>query len=254
MSMDEIIYPGNYLSEVIVRIDFLNSLKGISETLPPAPQSVAKKRFPVAEPTKSMLQEVQVAVGQSVETKQTEVTQWNFHSKDRKNTLSILPNAVFLRLTHYTSYDDLRNDFRAVVDAVFSLQSDLQATRLGLRYINRLEMNEEDPLDWADYVSNDLLCHIRALRDVAPLSKVMCSTEFTHDDATIRFQFGMPNPDYPAAIRRKIFILDVDAYYKGILDRDEVYPSLDSFHERIQALFELSITDGLRTRMRSKRG
>jgi len=56
----------------------------------------------------------------------------------------------------------------------------------------------------------------------------------------------MHNPDYPARIRKKIFILDYDAYTTSLLTREEIRQSLPIFHDQIEQLFEKSITGRLR--------
>jgi uncharacterized protein (TIGR04255 family) len=66
----------------------------------------------------------------------------------------------------------------------------------------------------------------------------------------MRFQYGMHNPDYPAPIKKKIFILDYDAYCNGILTKNDIFKYLPIFHEEVQKLFENSISDKLRIRMK----
>ncbi len=56
----------------------------------------------------------------------------------------------------------------------------------------------------------------------------------------------MYNPDYPAPIKKKRFTLDLDAYYQGFHDKDEIQKNLDKYHDKIQELFELSITEKFR--------
>ena len=86
------------------------------------------------------------------------------------------------------------------------------------------------------------------------LSRVFEIVEFNYGDSQLRCQFGMPNPDYPAPIRRKLFVLDLDAYRTGLMDPDEVPDLLDDFHARIKEIFEQSITDGLRRLMNGRKG
>jgi uncharacterized protein (TIGR04255 family) len=57
----------------------------------------------------------------------------------------------------------------------------------------------------------------------------------------------MHNPDYPAPIKKKTFILDYDAYTSGILGKDELDIYISQFHLAIQKLFEGSITEKFRT-------
>jgi len=61
----------------------------------------------------------------------------------------------------------------------------------------------------------------------------------------------MHNPDFPAPIKKKIFILDYDAYYDGFVERTEVETRLTLFHDKIQDLFEWSIQPKLREIMKN---
>ena len=61
-----------------------------------------------------------------------------------------------------------------------------------------------------------------------------------------KFQFGIHNPDYPAQIKRKAFILDYDAYHQGILNIQDLSTSVDEYHNVIQHVFEDNITENLR--------
>jgi uncharacterized protein (TIGR04255 family) len=65
----------------------------------------------------------------------------------------------------------------------------------------------------------------------------------------LRYRLGMHNPDYPARIRQKVFVLDLDAYTQSAVDLRGVGCLLDDFHATIQRYFELSITDRLRSLM-----
>ena len=62
----------------------------------------------------------------------------------------------------------------------------------------------------------------------------------------LKIQYGMNNPDYPALIRSKEFILDYDAFYEGSQDKESIIENLERFHSKIEDMFEKSITDELR--------
>ena len=59
----------------------------------------------------------------------------------------------------------------------------------------------------------------------------------------------MFNPDYPAPIQKKSFILDYDAYHRGALNLEDIIPKLDKLNTIIKTIFERSIKDGLRNLM-----
>jgi len=59
----------------------------------------------------------------------------------------------------------------------------------------------------------------------------------------------MHNPDYPAPIKQKIFVLDLDAFKEGTLSFEEVNDIIPKLHQNIESLFEKAITPSLRGRM-----
>jgi 16S rRNA (cytosine(1402)-N(4))-methyltransferase len=70
-----------------------------------------------------------------------------------------------------------------------------------------------------------------------------------YGEDSLRFQFGMLNPDYPSPIKKKVFTLDHDMYTNKLLEQSEIPVVLDRFHERISNSFERVITNGLRSKM-----
>lgn len=54
-------------------------------------------------------------------------------------------------------------------------------------------------------------------------------------------------------MRRPLFIIDIDGYVQGLQEFGDLSANIDRAHERIQALFEESITDRLREVMRGGR-
>ena len=76
--------------------------------------------------------------------------------------------------------------------------------------------------------------------------------EYNFDGQAVKFQFGIANPDYPAVVHRKQFVLDLDAYCHGSLQEHEVQDALRSSHEKLQKIFEESITAKARELMKQK--
>ena len=59
----------------------------------------------------------------------------------------------------------------------------------------------------------------------------------------------MPNPDYPAPIKQKLFVLDYDAYCNLLLSYSDIEQYITQFHDKIKLSFEQVISDALRKRM-----
>jgi uncharacterized protein (TIGR04255 family) len=93
------------------------------------------------------------------------------------------------------------------------------------------------------------LFHFPSKEDQPALSRVIHNLELTFETFNLRYQLGMHNPDYPARIRQKIFLLDLDAYTQTTVDLRDIRRVLDTFHSAIQCYFEQSITNALRNVM-----
>lgn len=246
---DNVCYKHSYLTEVIARVDFLSPIQGIHRSLPRELANKAKGSFPIPEPNKTMVRELRISPDEGVKSKETEATEWNFHSKDRRKTLTILPQAIFVRYTSYETFEQLRSDFLEMLNAFLDRFPDAQGIRSGLRYVNNISLDEAQPLSWQDYLHNDLIKLIEFCPEPEYLARLFHTLEFNFGDYNLRYRFGLHNPDFPAVIRRKVYTLDFDAYYQGIQERDEINANFDKFHIKIQQLFERSITDALRRKM-----
>lgn len=241
-------YPKHYLTEVIARIDLPSPISGIGSELPRKLSKAAMQQFPIAEPEDIIAQQFK-ASRDDVSSTRTEFKQWVFHGKDRDKRLTINPGSAFVVYNSYESYEVLRDEFLGFASTFFAEYEGLQASRLGLRYVNNITMEDGDPLAWEEFIEPRMLCQFDFPPEPKLLARSFHNLELSYEGFNLRFQFGMPNPDYPAAIRRKLFVLDLDAYYQGPLDYVDVASNLDAFHESIQDLFERAITDDLRELM-----
>jgi uncharacterized protein (TIGR04255 family) len=156
-------------------------------------------------------------------------------------------NWFWVSYKRYHTYDDLRTEFLDVVKEFFQIFPDAQPSRLGLRYINEINEPGSNLLDWTEYICPDLLCLFAyKIQDAQP-SRIFHNFEVVfNNEFNLRFQFGINNPDFPAPIRRRAFILDYDAYFQGLLDPKDISVCLDKYHTAIQKTFEENITEKLR--------
>ena len=246
---DDICYKKPFLKEVIARVDFSPTIDNIEKSLPPKLSKELSTHFPIAEPADTIAQELQVSA-EELHHRQTRMKHWNFYGKERQRHLSLAAPFVFVSYSKYKSYEDMREHFSAVVDAVGGAFPDTIAIRFGIRYINSIEIPEViDPSSLSDYICASLLGTMPFFEEPKRLSRLVSIAELKYDDVDVRFQFGMPNPDYPAAIKRQQFVLDFDAYIQESHDISGSIQYMEKAHERIQSLFEKSITERLREKM-----
>lgn len=248
---EAVCYDKPFLTQVIVRIDFLAASDMLQKSVPSKLAGVISERFPIVEPTVALAQELRVEVGKGVKQSQSSFKQWNFYGKEREKQLALAPSFVFAAFTRYTTYESLKSDFLSVMAGIEASLPDLRAGRFGLRYINSVDIENVNPITiWNDLISPDLLGITAFSTRAEHLTRLLHLVELKYDELNVRFQFGMPNPDYPAVIKRAQFVLDLDAYVQTAHELKESSRYMDDAHQHIQDLFEKSITSNLRERMR----
>jgi len=242
---EEICYKKPFLKEVIMRVDFSAPLTQLESNLPQKVANTAVERFPISEPRKAIAEQLEVSPG-GVQRKQSEFTEWNFFGREREKRLVISPQFIFITVSRYTAFEDLKSDFSSVLDSIFVNYPDSRGGRFGLRYINRIELGLTDPFTWDEYISPDMLCLFTRFQERQTLARLFHIVDFKFDELNVRFQFGMPNPDFPAPIKQPVFVLDLDGYVQGLQDFQQISTNADQAHGSIQRLFEESITERLR--------
>lgn len=250
--LEEICYKSNYLIKVIARLDLLTPIKSLMQEIHKNISDDIMLSFPIAEPRKKIGKELLISPDELRE-KRIEEMEWNYHGKIKEKRCAISPDAIILDYKEYTSYETLRDEFIRIVTLFFNNYKNLQGRRLGLRYINEINLGHKNPLNWQEFINNKMLYLFDFFQEPDKLSRVFHNLEFNFGEFNLKYQFGMHNPDYPAKIKRKIFILDLDAYYEGPQNLDEISKSLNDFHSKIQELFEMSITDKLRELLNEER-
>lgn len=243
-------YRKDFLDQVVARIDFAEPL-GLGSKGPSADVIASlKKQFPVPELQTKHLKQVMLKLKGETEKTTHEIREWHYLSKSRHKKVVVSDACMLIEYSKYNTYDTLQKDFIGISDALFDTYEDLQVKRLGLRYIDKIELDESQPTAWQDYLQGDLLSIFDLLDNRQKLTRAFQVLEVLHDDESrIRVQYGMPNPDFPARVKRKQFTLDWDAYCTLLLEKNDVGRFLDIFHVRARDGFESVITDKLRDLM-----
>ncbi len=248
-------YKKDFLDQVLARVDFASSLSLNSTGPPKKVMSVLKNSFPILEHRIKEDQYIKVTPNH-IKPQIDGAHEWLFFSKNRERIINITNDFMYLEFKKYESYEGLCKHFISVTDALFDSIDNLQIKRLGLRYIDKITIQDKKgPTQWEDYLDEKLLSCFSLTDNPNYISRAFNVLEFKYDDdMNLRFQYGMPNPDYPAAIKRKEFILDHDAYCTLLLEKNELQKKLDRFHDIIIESFESVITDILRKKMEIKNG
>jgi uncharacterized protein (TIGR04255 family) len=252
MGISNACYKKPFLKQVIARVDFVAPIVDLEKNLPLKLGKVASAHFPISEPMEGIAKEFRFDP-RGVQETQKPYKQWSFFGKVREKELTISSAFMNLVYTRYTTYEDMKEHFSIVVDEIADEFPDVRVARFGLRFINVIEnINLTSPTAWNVYISKDLLGSHEFFAEFPPLTRLVHVAELKEGEIDLRFQYGMPNPDYPAVMKRPVFILDLDAYVSTAHDLKESPRYIEQAHKLIQNLFERSITEKLRARMDAK--
>ena len=249
---EQVCYQKSFLKEVIAKIDFASPIEKLEKGVPAKLVNTIVKHFPIVEPTDLIMHELTVDGSSFKPGQPTTSKQWNYYSKDRGQQLTIASGSVFIHYKNYTKYEEIKDKFSVVVDALNYTFPGTMASRFGLRYINQIDLHLEDPTEWSTYIDPKLLSIRDFFSEEDQITRLITIAETKYGDMGVRFQFGMPNPDYPASVKRPLFVLDLDASVSQAHDLAEAMTYMDDAHGRIQAIFERSITQVLREKMDAK--
>jgi uncharacterized protein (TIGR04255 family) len=246
---EKIYYKKPFIKEVILRLDFPSPLPNLDKSIP---QSISRKallKFPNLEPQKTHSQQFKIS-GAKVLTSSTETMQWVFHDDEREKTLIISPTSVVQTVKKYKTYEIFLENIKGILSEFYTVYKDLSVNRIGLRYINIIDPGGSNPLAWADFIDKKILKTIDFHKDKNNMTRAFHVFEYNFDGQAVKYQFGIANPDYPAVIKRKEFVLDIDSYFNGAFELPETLDNLNKAHEKIQEIFEKSITKKTRNLMR----
>jgi hypothetical protein len=242
-------YKNDYLSQVIIKVDFAMDLVSIQKDLNSDLIKVILNYFQVPEPRKMIGRKFQIS-NQKIESSKEESMEWRYFNRDHTKLLTLNPMFMVIDYKKHVEFDNVKKEFIDILKSLFDSELNIQISRFGLRYINNIELNENDPTNWTKYINKNLLSIFNFYEDSQALSRILNHIEFNFDDLKLRFQSGVRNSDYPATIKRKVFVLDLDCYYNGLLN--DVYAVEDKAsraHDKIYEIFDKSITEKLKKMM-----
>lgn len=245
MKLDEICYKHTPIKSVIVRIDFLESVPKLNDSLPTEILDVIRNSFPTTERRDLLARELQISDGKMT-TNISNKKVWNFHTSEKSASLFITEDSFVIKVKDYISFEKIHEVLKEIKEIFFNYYANLRSKRLGLRYVNEINLKGNNPIDWKGYLNQDLIAIFKVSKHPEKIIRAFHNLEVRYDDIILKFQYGMHNQDYPAIIKKKTFILDLDAFHSGVLTQNEIDQYLTKQHSIIQTQFENSITEKLK--------
>ena len=247
-------YKKHFLKSVIFRIDLAQSLSQ-SKKLAFDFHEIIKEKFPTKEDISGIRFEATMGlVGKDQGTvKQTQhtVTSYKFTDASGKTILVLEPEPSNLNLSFnsYNNSDELKEFIDSIIEAFKRTYGIILIKRIGLRYINNIDITEGDAFDWGLFINDHLVSMLDFSPNKGETSRAIGRIELNKDTHKVQFYYGIANPEYPNPIARKEFILDYDCYSTDEINITDVPSTVKILHDEIKSLFERSILDGLRERM-----
>ena len=150
----------------------------------------------------------------------------------------------------YDHFPPFLAEFEIALNALIQIYPDIQIKRIGLRYVNQIQFDEGNPLDWEAFLAPDLVNSVKAgIPEGAALARSMHQLHLRHDNLDLLCHYGISNPEYPATVSRREFILDFDCFRSEVVPNNEVLTTITRLNVMCEAAFERSILENLRTYM-----
>lgn len=244
--MPEICYPKNYLQEVIARIDFSAPITALNEAVLPAKvREVLKSRYPIFEPSKAISQHV-IVDDKGVQTDKREFQQWVYHGENREKSIIVTQDSITVSIKQYKNYGEFKLDVIEPIHEISKIEGNFNINRTGLRYVNIFPSKTDKYDELLEKFHPMIASPFGSIEGHENISRIINITEYIHDEIKCRLQSGIFNSDYPAKIKNKEFVLDIDAFIDTPHSFSNINELFDSLHKVIQSKFEASITDKLR--------
>jgi uncharacterized protein (TIGR04255 family) len=242
-------YARNNLEAVIFRLDFkdteINSLKSYYEHIKGLLSLQDEKRAVRGDFT------FDVAAG-TMKDQSVQTILWVFKNPENTKSLEIGIDHFAYTVTKYIDYSHFKDDINVLLGPFMSAAKITTIQRMGLRYVNRIKLDESKPLEWTKYINNDLIGSLKFIRENSlRIARAMNQLVVKGSNADVIVNYGLWNQDYPNELTRKDFVLDLDCASRLPFDVNEspILDLLTEYNGQLTSLFELSIEDGLRSKM-----
>jgi uncharacterized protein (TIGR04255 family) len=239
-------YKKNFLSNAVFKLDF-PTLPDYGHEKAAEFQKLVKKEFQILQEQKGISIEHKFKGTEQIEAKTTETQKWEFFNKTKTRIISFEFDNIIVEFKEYTHFEDFLKIIDMVTKSLFELFPSIVSTRLGVRYINQINIEDKHPFEWDNLLNKSLLDSMNFISDKEDMSRHITLIELNKEDYMLRFQYGIANSLYPSPIIRKEFVLDYDCFtFESLESPEEIMRMVKEFNKVISDMFEESIEDGLR--------
>jgi uncharacterized protein (TIGR04255 family) len=172
-------------------------------------------------------------------------------------TFTLMPDFASLETTAYDDWASFEVRLRNVMSALAQTAHPRVETRLGLRYVNQIEVpSVSQPSDWTKLLQPAI---VGDLSGDAPLAASIITLHQMMqldigDGARLTFRHGLPGEAAASNGAGLAYLLDFDCsrQQEMPLDIDSIVAEADRFNTTITSLFQWCLTDELRKELKPR--
>lgn len=241
-------YKNNKIKKFLFRIDFVNEIIDLKESIPSKITSKIVKNFPNSVMSDLVKSEIHIN-NDLIRKKDEPFKQWEYISVDGSNKIVITPKFLAYDCNKYLNFQDVQNNFLPVIEEILKI-SNVQIGRTEINYVNvflsnEFRINKID--DWKKYFDSKLLSFSSFGDNENKITNMVNSIEFAYPDFRVRFKCGFNNRNYPIIASKPDFITECDGYSNAvIISFDDLKKSIVSIHDELEKIFEKSVSDNMR--------
>jgi uncharacterized protein (TIGR04255 family) len=245
-------YNKTFLKSVILRLDYGNLAVLQTDQETPFTQDMKVERYP--DVTSNAATQFSFFLGAGGVNFGQQGMGWvRVHkATGTTRTLTLAPNYLAIEYggPDYKHFDELREQIGFVLDSFRRHFGSVQFTRIGLRYVNEITLQEGSPLDWEGLINKDLVTSVKAaMPSGLRMARSTHQLVAIKDDISVLLNYGIYNPDFPNPVARRQFVIDLDCYCSGVVEFNEAEQRIRDVNALAENVFEHSIEDGLRDKM-----
>lgn len=244
-------YKKDYITNFIIRFDYNDIKEEILEDL----QKIFESKYKFIINETKMVETGKIKV--DFEKKQSEIKsegikkEFSLFNVERTERLKFSSDMFIYETIKYTGYDSIKGIIKEFIDIINKNGKEELFNRMGMRYINNIELpyeKKEEIFDWGDYI-NEKIWNNNQFIDNSNLLQKITVQEFKsgNKDSNIifRLQTGIPNPNKPAEIIKKNFLIDIDGFTMNVEKMINAFSKLQEIHDELSNIFDNCIEEKL---------
>jgi uncharacterized protein (TIGR04255 family) len=227
------------LAEVVCQVRFPPILR-ISAEEPTAFQDLVRDSFPLVDLEHAFVLRLPGPGANETPSAEPKASIYRFHTPDKQTTISLAADFYALSTMAYTHWGEFARLLDMTHKAVEQVYRPAYATRIGLRYINRLTLRNTGAETVGDLLSilrPELTTHIHN-QAWGEAIEMRCRLVLPDDQARLTMTTVLETQTDDSA-----FVLDLDYFEEGRLDLDHMIERCTHYNQAIYRAFRWALLD-----------